>query len=119
MIRPRPGQGLGRGAVRRGRRARAEHGLADVGGEWTDTVDDLTLPGPEDRDGAGVAFTTPIRAFEDLALLGRARLQIALPDVGPVRFHKAIHRFGDTKHRGCATGSGRPPASASISTRPR
>lgn len=68
-------------------------------GRWTDTVDDVTLPGPEDREERGVAFTTPVLPFEDLALLAGVDAQFDLPSVGPVRFHKAIHRFGDTKHR--------------------
>ena len=66
---------------------------------WSDTVDDLSLPGPEEREERGVAFTTPIHEFEDLALLAAFDLQMELPTVGPVRFHKALHRFGDTRHR--------------------
>ena len=66
---------------------------------WTDSVDDLSLPGPEDREERGVAFTTPIHEFEDLALLSALDFQMELPTVGPVRFHKALHLIGDTKHR--------------------
>lgn len=66
---------------------------------WTDTVDDVTLPGPEERDERGVAFTTPILEFEDLAVLAAVDAQFDVPSVGPVRFHRSVHRFGDTKHR--------------------
>jgi hypothetical protein len=85
------------------------HGAVDVHGpstdsltleaRWSDTVDDLSLPGPEAREERGVAYTTAVHEFEDLAILANADLQFDLPWVGPVRMHRSVHRFGDTKHR--------------------
>ena len=66
---------------------------------WTDRVDDLTLPAWEDRPTAGVAFTSPVVPFEDLAILSFAEAEGDLPGIGRVRFHAAIHQLGDTRHR--------------------
>ena len=66
---------------------------------WTDRIDDLTLPAWEDRPTTGVAFSSPVLPFEDLAVLSLAELDGNLPGVGRLRFHAAIHQLGDTKHR--------------------
>jgi hypothetical protein len=69
--------------------------------KWTDPVDDLSLPAPEDQEVTGVGFTTIIREEEDLAVLYGADqdTRVVVPGAGPVWLHSAIHRFGDTKHR--------------------
>jgi hypothetical protein len=66
---------------------------------WTDPVDDVTLPIWEDRPTTGHAFTSPVLPFEDLALLGPVELDGALPEVGRLHMHAANHELGDTKHR--------------------
>jgi hypothetical protein len=66
---------------------------------WTDPVDDLTLPIWEPRPTAGHAFTSPVLAYEDLAILGPVELDGSLPEVGPLHMHAANHQLGDTKHR--------------------
>jgi hypothetical protein len=66
---------------------------------WTDPVDDITLPIWEERPTTGHAFTSPVLAFEDLAILGPVELDGSLPEVGPLHMHAANHELGDTKHR--------------------
>lgn len=66
---------------------------------WTDPVDDLTLPKWEDRPTTGIAFTTRVHPYEDLALLSVADAEMTLPGVGKIAIHGAAHQFGDTKHR--------------------
>ena len=66
---------------------------------WSEPADDLTLPRPEQRDQRGVAFTTPIRPGEDLAVLTLTDGAVPFPGLGDVWTHAAIHRFGDTRHR--------------------
>lgn len=67
---------------------------------WVEPVDDVTLrTGPEEHPEQAVAFTTPILEFEDLALLWPADFQADVENVGPVRGHRAVHQFGDTRHR--------------------
>lgn len=66
---------------------------------WTDPIDDLTLPIWEERPTTGHAFTSPVLAFEDLAILGPVELDGSLPEVGPLHLHAANHELGDTKHR--------------------
>jgi len=69
--------------------------------QWTDPVDDLTLPMWEEQSRTGVAFTTPVLPWEDLALLGGvipADIDADLPVFGPARLHRAVHELGDTRH---------------------
>jgi hypothetical protein len=69
---------------------------------WTEFTDDLSLPGPEESERNGIGFITQIRTEEDLAVLFgdiAADFQIQLPNFGPVWFHRAVHQWGDTKHR--------------------
>ena len=79
------------------------HGLSTDGlvaeAKWTDRVDDLTLPQWQDLPVSATAFRTPIRPYEDLALLGTADAEAVLPTVGKVAAHNARHEFGDTRHR--------------------
>ncbi len=67
---------------------------------WVDPVDDLSLPAPENRRSSGIAFTTPIRPEEDLAVVtGVAQdVSVNVPGAGPVWFHRAFHQLGDTRH---------------------
>jgi hypothetical protein len=67
---------------------------------WVDPNDDLTLPAPDERATQAIAFTSPIRETEDLAVLfgGAADVELTVPGAGPVWLHSAIQRLGDTKH---------------------
>ncbi|MFE2165447.1 hypothetical protein ACFXB3_10310 [Streptomyces sp. NPDC059447] len=66
---------------------------------WTDRRDDLTMPRDEERQATAVAFTTHIAPDEDLAVLAGADgpAHPSLP--APLRTHRAVHEFGDTRHR--------------------
>ena len=69
---------------------------------WTEFTDDLSLPLPETADIGGVGFTTVVRPEEDLAILAGAvpaDSDFDIAGFGPVWFHRAVHQFGDTKHR--------------------
>jgi hypothetical protein len=69
---------------------------------WTEYTDDLSLPGPEESGRNGIGFITQVRPEEDLAVLfgGIASdLRIQVPNFGPVWLHRAVHQWGDTKHR--------------------
>ncbi|SDI33148.1 hypothetical protein SAMN05192558_107172 [Actinokineospora alba] len=66
---------------------------------WVDRVDDLTLPRDEERRANGVAFTTPVQSYEDIAVLSSTDGEVTVPNLGKVRLHKASHEFGDTRHR--------------------
>ena len=66
---------------------------------WTDPVDDLTLPRYEDRPATAIAFSTRIRPYEDLAVLGYGDSETTLPGVGRIGVHHGKHELGDTKHR--------------------
>ncbi|MEN8040930.1 MAG: hypothetical protein ABFR95_05445 [Actinomycetota bacterium] len=69
---------------------------------WDEYTDDLTLPVPEVTDMDGVGFTSVIRPEEDLAILAAslpADAPITIPGFGPVWLHRAVHQWGDTKHR--------------------
>ena len=66
---------------------------------WTDPIDDLTLPRWEDRPSTAVAFSTPIRPYEDLAVLGFADAESVLPGLGKLGVHLGRHELGDTLHR--------------------
>lgn len=66
---------------------------------WVEPTDDVTLPGPETHDHRAVAFTTPIRPFEDIAVLAGFDTTTTVENFGPVGIHRAVHQFGDTRHR--------------------
>ena len=69
---------------------------------WTEYTDDLSVPVPEAADVAGVGFTTVIRPEEDLAVLAAGwpvDSRVEVPGFGPVWLHRAVHKWGDTKHR--------------------
>jgi len=69
---------------------------------WTEYTDDLSLPVPEASAVTGIGFTTVIRPEEDLAVLADGAAHDTRFDVagfGPVWLHRAVHQWGDTKHR--------------------
>jgi hypothetical protein len=69
---------------------------------WTEYTDELSLPAPETSEQNGIAFVTQIRGEEDLAVLYGSidkDIQLQIPGFGPVWFHRAVHQWGDTKHR--------------------
>ncbi|CAN5916265.1 hypothetical protein BH23ACT10_BH23ACT10_08340 [soil metagenome] len=69
---------------------------------WTEVTDDLSLPVPQEAEVSGVGWTTVIRPEEDLAVLAGAvdvDVTVEIPGFGPVTVHRAVHRWGDTKHR--------------------
>lgn len=69
---------------------------------WTEFTDDLSRPVPQEAEVSGVGFTTVIRPEEDLAVLAGAvpaDVTVEVPGFGPVTVHRAVHRWGDTKHR--------------------
>ncbi|MGI8683863.1 MAG: hypothetical protein ACR2MO_01965 [Acidimicrobiales bacterium] len=67
---------------------------------WVEPLDDVTLlTGPEEHPQSGVAFTTPILPYEDLAILWAEDGDATVENVGRIRLHRAVHQFGDTHHR--------------------
>lgn len=66
---------------------------------WDEPIDDITLAKWETRSSSGIAFTTPILPFEDLALLAHLEVDVAMPGAGRMRLHAAVHNFADTRHR--------------------
>ena len=67
--------------------------------DWTDVVDDLSLPHWQEQPATTTAYRMPIRPYEDIALLWLQNQQHDLEGVGPVDFHSSLHEFGDTRHR--------------------
>lgn len=69
---------------------------------WTEVTDDLARPVPQEAELSGVGFTTVVRPEEDLAVLAGTvdtDVTVEVPGFGPVTVHRAVHRWGDTKHR--------------------
>ncbi len=71
----------------------------DIEGAWTQWVDDISKPAPEQTSGKAAACGTAITSDEDLVLLGKDDAIVPIPGSGPVRVHAAVHQTGDTKHR--------------------
>jgi len=71
----------------------------DVEATWTQWVDDVTKPAPEQVTTVAVACGTPVGATEDLVVLGAADSDVPLPDGSTLRVHAAVHQTGDTLHR--------------------
>ncbi|MCW3158830.1 hypothetical protein [Micropruina sonneratiae] len=73
-----------------------------VDARWDEVLDDLSDPQwkvmPDQRQ---VAATTAIEPWEDIAILAGMHADQTYNDavVGHVRSHRAVHEFGDTKHR--------------------
>lgn len=69
---------------------------------WTEYSDDLAVPVPAESELSGVGFTTVVRPEEDLAVMAGGiddDTAVEIPELGPVWLHRAVHRWGDTKHR--------------------
>lgn len=71
----------------------------DLEASWTETVDDIAKPGPEQVAGAAAAFGTTVDADEDFVVLTPKDGAFGLPDQRTVRLHGAVHQMGTTKHR--------------------
>lgn len=65
---------------------------------WRDPTDIVGNPGQGHTDAAAIAFQTKVGTDEDLLVLEDEDGQAA-SEYGPLRLHKAVHEFGDTKHR--------------------
>ena len=72
----------------------------DIEAAWTEQVDDVAKPAPEEVSVVAAACHTSVAADEDLlVLLGTKDGSIPLPDGGTLRSHAAVHQLGDTRHR--------------------
>ncbi|MFO0575521.1 MAG: hypothetical protein U1A78_16120 [Polyangia bacterium] len=71
----------------------------DADADWDEVLDDLNLAGPETQSKAGPAFGFTLTPEEDLVVLFKDSGSLALPVVGAVKTHRAVHALGDTKHR--------------------
>ncbi|QEW03478.1 hypothetical protein [Microbacterium lushaniae] len=76
--------------------------------EWQDVSDDPavdddpaagTVAGTRRTPASAVAFTTPIRPSEDIAILTAEDATVPIPMLGTLSLHRAVHEFGDTRHR--------------------
>jgi len=73
-----------------------------VDARWDDVLDDLSDPKWHTLlNQRQVAATTAIEPWEDIAILAGGHADHTYNDqvVGHVRSHRAVHEFGDTKHR--------------------
>ncbi len=71
----------------------------DAEASWSEWVDDIAAAGPVREDRKSVPYHVQIDPDEDMVLLAAADTSFAFPGVGDVRIHRAIHEFGDTRHR--------------------
>ncbi|MDQ6850685.1 MAG: hypothetical protein M3070_12140, partial [Actinomycetota bacterium] len=71
----------------------------DVEAAWSEWVDDLTKPAPEQIAVTAAVCHTTVGLGEDLTVLADADKDVTLPDGTSVHVHAAQHHFGDTKHR--------------------
>jgi hypothetical protein len=72
----------------------------DVEAEWTEWVDDIAKPAPEQITVKAAAASTMVGYEEDLVVLGgEADMTIPLPAGDVLHVHAAVHQLGDTKHR--------------------
>ena len=71
----------------------------DIEASWTQWVDDVTKPAPEQVSGIAAACGTSVASDEDLVVLSAADASIPLPGGGALRLHAAVHQTGDTLHR--------------------
>lgn len=69
-----------------------------VDARWTDTVDDLALPTPVQREATTAAFTTKVLAHEQIVPLWVADQSLDAPGWEDVWLHSALHAFPDTRH---------------------
>ncbi len=71
----------------------------DIEASWTQWVDDIAKPGPEQVTTKAVACGTEITPEEDLVILSSADGTVSLPGGQSIRTHAAVHQTGDTLHR--------------------
>ena len=98
---PRPAEGSVEVVLARcRRRPRPQHrSRSPLEARWTDSVDDLSLPGPEDRERAGGRLHDPDPRVRGSRPALRHTLDLPdgrCPTVGPVRFHKAAPSLSAT-----------------------
>jgi len=74
-------------------------GTLAIEAKWEEMLDDPTLPIWITRKSGAKAFETIIEPAEDIALLGGSDQPLTLPEIGPVKIHRAVHEFSDTRHR--------------------
>lgn len=73
-----------------------------IDARWDEVLDDLSdMHWKTLANQRQVAATTAIEPWEDIAVLAGSHVDHTYNDavVGHVRSHKAVHEFGDTKHR--------------------
>jgi len=71
----------------------------DLEARWTETIDDVAKPGPEQVSGTAAACGTPVDPGEDLVVLGPKDDAVAMPDGTTLKLHGSVHQMGETKHR--------------------
>lgn len=78
----------------------------DAEASWTETVDDLSRPGPIYAQKHSGAFSVPVNPDEDILVLSTnpgnpddTEWAAQIPGMGPIRIHRARQEFGDTKAR--------------------
>lgn len=71
----------------------------DMEAKWTEWVDDVAKPEPEEVTVVAAAFGTTVSYEEDLVVLAGADDTITLPGGPSLRLHAAVHKMGDTRHR--------------------
>jgi hypothetical protein len=71
-------------------------GRIDIDAHWTEPVDDLARPGPDDITGQAQVADFSIEADEDMCTIGRDDVR---PAGGKPAVHAVRHEFRDTKHR--------------------
>ncbi len=71
-------------------------GRVDVEATWSEPVDDLTRPTPQDHPGQAHVGDFLLEPTEDECRIGR---QAYAPQPGRPATHLLRHEFGDTKHR--------------------
>ncbi len=89
----------------------------DVEASWREWIDDVTKPEPAEVDVKAPRPHIDRRYDEDLIVLRRRGPTGPAPRRHRAEAAKTVHQLGDTRHREIDTACGRPPATASTSTR--
>ncbi len=71
----------------------------DVEAAWSEQVDDIAKPVPEQLDLVAAVDQTPVQPDEDLVVLAPGDADLPLPDGTTLHLHGAVHQMGDTRHR--------------------
>ncbi len=71
----------------------------DVEAAWSEQVDDIAKPAPEQLDLVAAVCQTPVQPAEDLVVLAPVDADFPLPDGTTLHLHGAVHQMGDTRHR--------------------